>query len=230
MGFNLIQRESPDIYGGFQAPYSIVFGKLFFTRYKDFLTQVAQRYQVDPGVMVAILRVESGFGRNTGQHRVFNVFASLTQANSPHNLSIYFSQLKNKYPDLDSSALDKLKDQFRRRAKRKAKWAFNELVVFLGMSQQQGVDPLSLKGSWAGAFGIPQFIPSSYLKFAVDGDGDGRVDLYNIHDAIASVANYLREAGFRQDAGEGEKKAAIWNYNHSQAYVDCIWAYAKKLN
>ena len=74
-----------------------------------------------------------------------------------------------------------------------------ELVEFLLLTRDLGVDPLAVKGSYAGAMGIPQFISSSYRRYAVDFNGDGRRDLNNVDDAIGSVANYLRQHGWRRD-------------------------------
>jgi membrane-bound lytic murein transglycosylase B len=76
-----------------------------------------------------------------------------------------------------------------------------ELEQFLLLTREQGLEIEAPVGSYAGAMGIPQFIPSSYRAYAVDGDGDGRVDLWNsMDDILASVANYFRAHGWR--AGE----------------------------
>jgi membrane-bound lytic murein transglycosylase B len=83
----------------------------------------------------------------------------------------------------------------------------NELEQFLLMSREEALDPLVPKGSYAGAMGIPQFMPSSFRAYAVDGDGDGRRNLWaSWADVFASVANYLREHGWR--AGEPVMAAA----------------------
>ena len=77
----------------------------------------------------------------------------------------------------------------------------SELEQFLLMSREEALDALAPNGSYAGAMGVPQFMPSSYRKFAVDGDGDGRRDLWGSwSDVFASVANYLGRHGWR--AGE----------------------------
>jgi len=93
------------------------------------------------------------------------------------------------------------------------------------LSKAGGFDPLSIKGSWAGAFGLCQFVPSSYLHYAVDGNGDGRVDLFNVVDALASVANYLKRSGWEKENQE-KKKKAIYAYNHCDNYVKAVLAYA----
>jgi membrane-bound lytic murein transglycosylase B len=77
----------------------------------------------------------------------------------------------------------------------------SELEQFLLMSREEALDALAPNGSYAGAMGVPQFMPSSYRRFAVDGDGDGRRDLWGSwSDVFASVANYLGRHGWR--AGE----------------------------
>jgi soluble lytic murein transglycosylase-like protein len=101
-------------------------------------------------------------------------------------------------------------------------FAWTQLAVFLDLAKQSGADPFATKGSSAGAYGIPQFIPSSVSNFAVDGNGDGRVDLFNDADAILSVANYLRQNGW---AGGTNKSKAIYSYNHDNGYVNAVLAY-----
>ena len=77
-----------------------------------------------------------------------------------------------------------------------------QLKSFLVLTREQQMDPLTLTGSYAGAMGFPQFIPSSYQAFAVDFDSDGKVDIWNNPvDAIGSVANYFREHKWQAEAG-----------------------------
>lgn len=98
-----------------------------------------------------------------------------------------------------------------------------ELAAFLEISHEQEVEPGSLKGSYAGAMGYPQFIPSSYRAYAVDFDGDGQRDLWtNPVDAIGSVGNYFAKHGWRRDEpiyaeaeGPGTPPGAI-EFNRTQ--------------
>jgi len=81
-----------------------------------------------------------------------------------------------------------------------------ELKEFLLMVREQQLDALSLKGSYAGAMGLPQFMPSSFRAFAVDFDGDGKIDIWNNpSDAIGSVANYFKQHGWTADSAVAER-------------------------
>ncbi len=81
---------------------------------------------------------------------------------------------------------------------RRAEFFRNELEQYLLLARENGIALNSLKGSFAGAIGVPQFMPSSYRKYAVDFDGDGVRDLRRVADAIGSVANYYRHFGWRE--------------------------------
>jgi membrane-bound lytic murein transglycosylase B len=111
---------------------------------------------------------------------------------------------------------------------RRSAWARDELVHLLRLARQNNLDPLDMRGSWAGAFGLAQFIPSSYVRFGVDGNGDGVVDLFDFEDAATSIANYLKAHGW--DGRRGEKnRAAVWSYNHCDSYVKAVFTYAAAL-
>jgi membrane-bound lytic murein transglycosylase B len=111
---------------------------------------------------------------------------------------------------------------------RRSQWAEDELVFLLRMAREQGKDPLGIKGSWAGAFGIPQFVPSSYVRFAVDGNGDNTIDLYDFSDSLASVANYLKSHGWEK-GNSGHNRQAVYAYNHCDNYVQAVFAYARAI-
>ncbi len=114
-----------------------------------------------------------------------------------------------------------------KRAKR-VNMANKELVTWVKTCRKTGIDPFTVKGSWAGAFGIPQFMPSSYVMFAVDHNNDGIIDLYDYPDAFASVANYLRRVGWKT-GDEKRMRRAVYRYNHEKAYVNAVFAYAESI-
>lgn len=109
---------------------------------------------------------------------------------------------------------------------RRSEWAEQELVNFLVLCRMSNKDPLSIKGSWAGAFGLCQFVPTSFIEYAVDGDSDGVIDLFNFYDAIASIANYLKSHGW-VSGNRAKMKKAVWSYNHCDSYVKAVFIYSK---
>ena len=89
---------------------------------------------------------------------------------------------------------------------RRAKFFRGELINALRIIEQGHIQAVNMKGSWAGAMGQPQFMPSSFLNFAVDWDGDGRRDIWQTTgDVFASAANYLAKAGWRDDMTWGRE-------------------------
>ena len=81
-------------------------------------------------------------------------------------------------------------------------------------------------GSWAGAFGLCQFIPTSYRAYGRDGNHDNVIDLDNVSDAAASIANYLIENGWTNNMNRAKQKESIMRYNHSEFYADCVLSLA----
>ena len=133
-----------------------------------------------------------------------------------------FGQYVGEYPVFNSLLTMTLLEN------RRSGWAEKELVSLFILSRKNTTHPLSIKGSWAGAFGLCQFIPSSFLTYGVDGNGDGMVNLFQFADAMASVANYLHMNGWENHHPEKSRKA-IWTYNHCDNYVQAVIAYAKAI-
>lgn len=138
-------------------------GVQFWSEHRERLERVEARTGVAPEYIVAIIGVETFYGRITGRYRVLDALATLAFDYPPR--SPFFR---------------------------------SELEQFLLLAREEDVDPLSTLGSYAGAMGAPQFMPSSYRRYAVDGSGDARRDLFlDWDDVIASVANYFREHGWQ---------------------------------
>jgi len=171
----------------FIEPVRLKAGKAFWEQNQAFLSQVEQESGVPAEIIVAIIGIETIYGRQTGNFRVKDVLSTLA-----------FS-----YPDTpNKSAREQLfKDQLK------------ELILMCwtdaggklpSKNTSQGVNNVSFSSclnqnsSYAGAIGLPQFMPSSIRSFAVDGDSDGRIDLrQSPKDAIASVANFMKKHGWQ---------------------------------
>lgn len=155
----------------FIEPVRINGGVKFWNENREALERAEAQYGVPAEIIVGIIGVETVYGSNTGRFRVLDALTTLAFA----------------YPLTPS---------------REARMAFfrGELESALLYARQSGIDPFSLTGSYAGAVGLPQFMPSNIGKYAVDFDGDGRIDLRNsASDAIGSVASFLVSHGWRRD-------------------------------
>lgn len=196
-------KESPDIYKKFLSPEVAARGRAYMEAHRTILSRAEAKYGVAPEVIVGILTVESGLGSNTGKYPVFNVFASLAVMDTPEVIK--------------EVGLSASKD----RLKKKAAWARRELAVFLEYCASHHLDAFSLSGSWAGAMGFCQFLPSSLQRCGVAANGKGPVDLFTHDDAIFSIACYLHKSGF-QRGNLASWRRAVYSYNHSDAYVDTV--------
>lgn len=146
----------------FVNPQRIDAGLRFRERNMAALQRAASEFGVPEEIILAIIGVETVYGRNMGRYRVIDALSTL--------------------------AFD---------FPRRAEFFRAELESFLLFSRESNIDVLSLRGSYAGAIGMPQFMPGSYRRFAVDYDGDGRTDLIESPaDAIGSVANFLKSHGW----------------------------------
>ena len=107
---------------------------------------------------------------------------------------------------------------------RRAKWAKKELIEFLIYCYNDNIPPHSIKGSYAGAFGYGQFIPSSFNTYAADGDGDGIRKPYEWSDVFASVGNYLAKNGYPVNNPSDQEKVyqSVFAYNHADNYVKAV--------
>ncbi len=143
----------------------VVQGVEFWKENAETLARAAEHYGVEPSIIVAIIGVETRYGRFMGNHRVIDALTTLGFDYPP-----------------------------------RGKFFASELEHFFLLTREQQQDPLSLTGSYAGAMGYGQFIPSSYRHYARDNDGDGLIDIWsNKSDAIGSVANYFKAHGWQKD-------------------------------
>lgn len=219
---NLIHQEQPDPYQRMYNNASIRSIRNFIKAHASQFEAAKKKYGVSPGVIAAILYVESRFGSAVGDNLVLYVLSSMTLATEDWNIKNIVEEMDQQFPNLSPGEREQKIAWIHSRARSKSKWAYDELCTLLTLRNTRGMKPEALRGSWAGAFGIPQFMPSSFQAYAVDGDNNGEVDIYTTGDAIASVANYLYRNGWRGTLTRKKIRRTIWRYNHSQYYVDLI--------
>ncbi len=118
---------------------------------------------------------------------------------------------------------------FQIKANKKSQWAYKELKAFLHYTKQQNIDPFHILGSYAGAIGIAQFMPSNLIALGKDGNNNGTINLFEDSDAIYSVANYLKHHGWYPDISDDKAFKIIKKYNNSDQYTKTIMKIANTL-
>ncbi len=225
---NIRQPDVTNVYLKFTEPASVERTRIFLEEHEDVFITVLGDSRVEPEVVAAVLRIESNFGEYPGRFPLMNVFATLTLLDSDQLETLAPQFWSHVLEEVDPAEKVETVRKVNRRKKRKADWAYKELKILIEMSSQGKMDPLEVRGSWAGAFGLAQFLPSSFQTYARDGNADATTNLYHLEDAIASIANYLSLHGYRVD-NEKKRRKAVWHYNHSEDYVSAVLNLADKV-
>lgn len=174
---------------------TVQMGRAYGHLYADKLRAAEQRYGVPQEIIIAVICLESGFGRNLGNADALTALYT-TYANSA----------------VSENAL-------------RAREFVKQTAYFLALCKKEGWNPKKILGSSAGALGISQFMSVAWWHYAVDGDGNGKINLFTSHaDAIFSTANYLSVHGWKQN-----HRGSILKYNYDSAYAATILAYAEAL-
>jgi membrane-bound lytic murein transglycosylase B len=223
---NLLNFLNKDNYRIFLTRKSVKTCRDFMRENAAALKACEKKYGIPKEVITSLLWVETKHGRDLGRHHLPSVFMNLALADHPDVLHRALDEAKDRAPAAGRS-VDETFTKVRAAAKRKSAWAMEQLVALGKMHKAHAINVKSLKGSVSGAFGIPQFIPTSYLSWSADGDGDGKVDLFVPADAICSVANYLKINGW--GSSQASWRRAIYHYNRSDDYGQAVLGLAKKL-
>jgi len=215
--FNLNPQEKHSLYKGVNTAAKRKHAYEFYLEHKESFLGARKLYSVPEGVVLAILQVETSCGQYTGDKSVFPAIARLANASDPEIIN---ENLKNN-PKSQEAAV------YRRSSYLETTFLPHLVAAF---KIAPGGDVHLLRGSFAGAMGLPQFMPDNILKYGVDANNDGSVDVYDPEDAIYSTANYLKMHGWSSfELSKSKKRSVIWEYNRSTPYIDTVLSMAEEL-
>lgn len=221
-GFALPPKPAgPTVFTSVLAPDRIAEAKAFYLDNLKILKRLRETYGVPEDLAVGLLAVETRVGKFLGDQSALISLSSMAASDALERTAEHF-----KTENLDAGKRAYLESK----AQDKAAWAYTELKALLKYARALNQDPLTIVGSIYGAIGVCQFMPSNALKFGVDGDGDGKVDLFNTQDAVMSLGAYMVAHGWKGRAdNEADKRKALYAYNHSVVYVNTILAVAERI-
>ena len=223
VSFALEPRESSRSYRGFFTNKSLQSALECLQQHANAFELAEKHFAVNKFVLASILHIETHCGRNTGKDLVINRLSRLSSIADPENVLKNYKRLKRQ--DKAVSYVEVLN-----RAQYLERTFYPEVVALFQLSKDKNWDLFNLRGSRAGAIGIPQFLPRSYITYGFDGNLDSVVSLQDPTDSIWSVANYLSNYGWNDNSSKNSKREAIWRYNRSDAYVNAVLGVAEKLS
>ncbi len=209
-----VHSEAKLNYDQFSSPKMIQKARDYMDKHQDELIAAQKQFGVDPEVITAIMLVETKLGTYVGRTSIISILSTM-------------AVMRDKDPREDVwAALPEdrryARSTYEKKADRKADWAYRELKAFLNYTDQHKLDPISIVGSYAGAMGIAQFMPSNILSYGIDGNQDGQINLFHHADAIHSIASYLKHYGWKPGITSQEAGKVVYHYNHSSYYVKTI--------
>ena len=220
---SLVRKEVNLNYAQFLEKYSLNRTISYLKTHNRILKKMENHFNISAPVVVAILSVETSCGRYMGSFEAVNILVTQALSLEPE----IYRQIYDQIPLEERSELDP--KEIRKRLRKKSIRAYKELKALLTHVKDQNIDPFTVKGSIEGAIGLPQFLPSNIKRYGFDGNGDGKIDLFQHEDAIASIASYLKAHNWREDNNYQKKKEIIRDYNPSDYYASTVLKLAERL-
>jgi Membrane-bound lytic murein transglycosylase B len=192
----------------------------FMKKYAPILNDIEKKHGVPADVIVGLLLIETGLGSDLGNNSAFRALSSMAVTSNDKMLSSAGNGKQVSSVRAGSLAAT-LRD--------KSNWAYKEVKALIKYSRKNNLDIATIPGSIYGAIGICQFMPSNIVPFAKDGDKDGKVNVFNIVDAMYSVANYLESNGWRGARNEAARLSVIRTYNNDTSYAASVLGTSNQL-
>lgn len=210
-------KAAPRYYKGVVTPANARLCQEFIAAHRQAFERAQARYGVPPAIAASLLFVETRLGTVLGDvpDNAFYTLASMAVSTTPGDISQWLPRLpgyEQHLPWLDETL------------RKRSDWAYAETRALVEHMLRDQIAPHALPGSIYGAVGLCQFMPSNISTYGADGDGDGRVDLFSVPDAVASLAHYLAKHGWRAGLSRERQHALLMTYNHSKTYANTILA------
>lgn len=210
----------PQVMERYLNPILIAGAYAFRLEHDRVFAAIEKKYGVPGTVLTALLLVETKLGTQVGRHNAMTILASMALARDFELIRPHISR---------SDLSPEVAGWLARRTEQKGNWAYEELKALIKYADKNGLDPLAMPSSMYGAIGLCQFIPSSAVSYGRDGNGDGRVDLFDMTDALHSMAYFVMRHGWKPGLDREAELKVIYRYNHSQSYALTIMAVADRI-
>lgn len=192
----------------------------FMKCHADTLAAVTKLYGVEAESIMGILLMETALGLTLGADPALRSLGAMAATNNVERLGSRGNQRQTsrvRGPRLAATLTNK------------SEWAYEELKALLRYAETVNAQVWTIPGSFYGAIGLCQFMPSSIERFGADGDGDGTIDPFSVPDALYSVAAYLEANGWRAARSESARHAVIMTYNLDSFYASGVLATTKRI-
>jgi membrane-bound lytic murein transglycosylase B len=220
---SLIRKEANLNYAQFLEKYSVDKAVTYLKTHKRPLKEMERHFGISAPIVVAILSVETACGTYIGRFNTVSLLVTQALSLEPE----VYRQIYGQIPAKEKERL--AQKRIKKRLRRKSIRGYKELKALLSYARGHDIDPFTIQGSSEGAIGIPQFLPSNIVIYGSDGNGDGRIDLFQHEDAIASVASFLKAFRWNKGNSYQKKKEIIRRYNPSDYYADTVLKLAEIL-
>ena len=193
--------------------------RAFIAEYKQAFSQAQTRYGIPSSVAVALLFVETRLGKVLADvpENALYTLASMAVSREPAQIGQWLPRM----PGYEEHMV-----WLQETMPKRADWAYKEVRALVSHILQDDLDPQYLPSSIYGAVGLCQFMPSNIAAYGADGDGDGKVDLFHVPDAVASLSNYLSRHGWKPGISRAQQHKVLMTYNRSTVYANTILALA----
>ncbi len=213
--------EDPNaVYKGVVTEQNAALCRQFLQKHSRAFAQARETYGVPSSIAVALLFVETRLGtvlKDVPENALYTL-ASMSQSTTLDSIPSWQAKMPG---------FEKHEDWFAATMPKRAAWAYNETKALVRYMVQNGIRAESMPGSFYGAIGLCQFMPSNIDQYAADGNGDGIIDLYEPEDAIMSLSKFLFKHGWKANGTREQHHAVLMRYNKSRKYANTILALAK---